>query len=108
VQVLGLDPQAEAQALKRRIGSQLQQSALPDRIKVWEALDLLTKAQQFATLTGVQLGKLLFISETSGAVPLYQDVYRGLAQGVTAAPVTPISGGQLEIRLGVQAVFDIG
>lgn len=40
MQVLGLDPRAEAQALRRRIGSQLQQSALPDRIKVWEALDL--------------------------------------------------------------------
>ncbi len=40
IQVLGLDPRAEAQALRRRIGSQLQQSALPDRIKVWEALDL--------------------------------------------------------------------
>ncbi len=40
IQVLGLDPQSEAQALRRRIGSQLQESALPDRIKVWEALDL--------------------------------------------------------------------
>jgi len=38
--VLGLDPESEAQALRRRIGSQLQESALPDRIKVWEALDL--------------------------------------------------------------------
>jgi ABC-2 type transport system ATP-binding protein len=40
IQVLGLDPRFEAQALRRRIGSQLQESALPDRIKVWEALDL--------------------------------------------------------------------
>jgi ABC-2 type transport system ATP-binding protein len=40
IQVLGLDPQSEARALQRRIGSQLQESALPDRIKVWEALDL--------------------------------------------------------------------
>ena len=40
IQVLGLDPRSEAQALRRRIGSQLQESALPDRIKVWEALDL--------------------------------------------------------------------
>jgi ABC-2 type transport system ATP-binding protein len=40
IQVLGLDPRREAQALRRRIGSQLQESALPDRIKVWEALDL--------------------------------------------------------------------
>lgn len=40
IRVLGLDPQLEARALRQRIGSQLQESALPDRIKVWEALDL--------------------------------------------------------------------
>jgi ABC-2 type transport system ATP-binding protein len=40
IRVLGLDPRTEAQTLRRRIGSQLQESALPDRIKVWEALDL--------------------------------------------------------------------
>jgi ABC-2 type transport system ATP-binding protein len=40
LRVLGLDPRREATALRRRIGSQLQESALPDRIKVWEALDL--------------------------------------------------------------------
>jgi ABC-2 type transport system ATP-binding protein len=40
IRVLGLDPLTEGQALRRRIGSQLQESALPDRIKVWEALDL--------------------------------------------------------------------
>ncbi|MCX6013880.1 MAG: ATP-binding cassette domain-containing protein, partial [Chloroflexi bacterium] len=45
VKVLGLDPHTEAQALRQKIGSQLQQSAIPDRIKVWEALDL------FATFT---------------------------------------------------------
>jgi ABC-2 type transport system ATP-binding protein len=40
VRVLGMDPAREADALRRRIGSQLQESALPDRIRVWEALDL--------------------------------------------------------------------
>jgi ABC-2 type transport system ATP-binding protein len=40
LRVLGLDPLRDARALRRRIGSQLQESALPDRIKVWEALDL--------------------------------------------------------------------
>jgi ABC-2 type transport system ATP-binding protein len=45
LQVLGLDPRLETQTLRRRIGSQLQESALPDRIRVWEALDL------FASLT---------------------------------------------------------
>jgi ABC-2 type transport system ATP-binding protein len=40
VSVIGLDPKREAVELRRRVGSQLQESALPDRIKVWEALDL--------------------------------------------------------------------
>jgi len=40
VRVLGLDPETQATALRRLIGSQLQQSALPDRLRVWEALDL--------------------------------------------------------------------
>lgn len=44
ISVLGLDPQAEGEELRRRIGSQLQESALPDRIKVWEALDLFAAA----------------------------------------------------------------
>jgi ABC-2 type transport system ATP-binding protein len=40
LRVLGLDPQTQARELRRRIGSQLQESALPDHVRVWEALDL--------------------------------------------------------------------
>ena len=40
VQVLGLDPQRDGYELRERIGVQLQEAALPYRIKVWEALDL--------------------------------------------------------------------
>jgi len=40
IRVLGLDPHYDGYALRLRIGIQLQESALPDRIKVWEALDL--------------------------------------------------------------------
>lgn len=40
IRVLGLDPRSQAPALRRRMGCQLQESALPDRMKVWEALDL--------------------------------------------------------------------
>ena len=40
LRILGLDPAKDVREVKRRIGSQLQESALPDRIKVWEALDL--------------------------------------------------------------------
>ena len=40
IRVLGLDPLHEAQAVRQLIGCQLQETALPDRIRVWEALDL--------------------------------------------------------------------
>lgn len=40
IRVLGLDPQADSRALRMCTGMQLQQSNLPDRMKVWEALDL--------------------------------------------------------------------
>jgi ABC-2 type transport system ATP-binding protein len=42
LRVLGLDPQSDGKKLRQRIGSQLQDSALPERIMVWEALDLLS------------------------------------------------------------------
>ena len=48
VRVLGLDPQRHTQQLRRRIGCQLQEAALPDRLRVWEALDL------FASLASVE------------------------------------------------------
>jgi len=40
VRVLGVDPQRDGQILRTRTGMQLQQSNLPERMKVWEALDL--------------------------------------------------------------------
>ena len=40
VRVLGVDPQRDGQTLRERTGMQLQQSNLPDRMRVWEALDL--------------------------------------------------------------------
>jgi len=40
VRVLGMDPERQGAELRQRIGLQLQQAALPERIKVWEALEL--------------------------------------------------------------------
>jgi ABC-2 type transport system ATP-binding protein len=46
IKVLGLDPQRDGYALRPRIGVQLQQSALQERLKVWEALDLFASFYQ--------------------------------------------------------------
>ena len=40
IRVLGVDPRHNSQVLRRSTGMQLQQSNLPERMKVWEALDL--------------------------------------------------------------------
>jgi ABC-2 type transport system ATP-binding protein len=46
LRVLGLDPARSERELRRRIGSQLQESALPDRLQVWEALDLFASVRR--------------------------------------------------------------
>lgn len=40
IRVLGLDPQRDGHALRECTGMQLQESNLPDRLRIWEALDL--------------------------------------------------------------------
>jgi ABC-2 type transport system ATP-binding protein len=75
LRVLGLDPVTAADAVRRRIGSQLQESALPDRIKVWEALDL------FATFTPTPVDWRVLLDEW------------GLAEKRNAA-FAGLSGGQ--------------
>jgi ABC-2 type transport system ATP-binding protein len=40
IRVLGFDPATQSAEIHQRLGAQLQESRLPDRIKVWEALDL--------------------------------------------------------------------
>lgn len=46
IRVLGMDPIAQGVALRERIGIQLQEADLPDRLKVWEALDLFSSFYQ--------------------------------------------------------------
>jgi ABC-2 type transport system ATP-binding protein len=40
IRVLGLDPHRDGVELRQRVGAQLQESQLPDKLKVWEALEL--------------------------------------------------------------------
>jgi len=48
LRVLGLDPQREGRALQPFMGVQLQESALQDRIRVWEAVDLFARFYEHA------------------------------------------------------------
>jgi len=80
VRVLGLDPQVDARRLRGLVGSQLQESALPDRLRVAEAIELFRgprampvdgllgafgladhRRQPFAALSGGQRQRLFLV-----------------------------------------------
>ena len=70
--------------------------------------DALAKAEQFASLTGVSVGQLVYISELGGGAPVARPVVeQAFMVAAAAAPTTSISGGELELRLSVQVVFNI-
>ena len=71
--------------------------------------DALAKAQQLASLTGVSLGRLAFISESGGGLPVARAAFEEQIFAARAAPAfaTAISGGELELHMNVQAVFGI-
>ncbi|MBI2935697.1 MAG: SIMPL domain-containing protein [Chloroflexi bacterium] len=66
--------------------------------------DALAKAQQFAALTGVTLGRLVYLTESTVASVPREFGVRSLA---AAEATTPISGGELEITVTVQVAFAI-
>ena len=65
-------------------------------------------ANHFATLTGVTLGKLVYVTEVSDS-PVVQGIAesRAFALPAAAAPPTGISGGSLDLTLTVRAGFAI-
>src|SRR5208282_4684774 len=53
ISVLGLDPRRDRAELTQRIGVQLQDSQLPDRLKVAEALEVVAEAADGAEAVGL-------------------------------------------------------
>ena len=84
----------------------------PDPLKV-QARELavqeaMEKAKELADLAGVTLGPLVFISESS-STPIYSTVEaRGdVAMAASSFAPTPISAGEAQVQVSVQAVFAI-
>ncbi len=69
--------------------------------------DAKAKAEQLAKLGGVKLGKPAYINESGAYMPVVRDFYGEAATAAPAAPTTPISAGEMEIRLSVQVVYSI-
>jgi uncharacterized protein YggE len=70
--------------------------------------DLLTKANTMAGLAGVELGKLVFLTESGGAVPQsFSRIESAAAFGFGGGQDTSILAGELDVRVSVQGVFAI-
>ncbi len=80
---------------------------LEERARAAAAADLLAKANQMATLTGVQLGRPTAIIEGSGATPVAGPRFEK-AMAMSAMDVTtPVLAGEMEVVITLQAVFAI-
>ena len=81
---------------------------LEDEARTLAIQDAVAKAQQFADETGVTLGKLQFITEISA--PRFAEAVRVdaalFAEGI-AVPPTPISIGETQVTVTVQASYAI-
>jgi ABC-2 type transport system ATP-binding protein len=73
IRVLGLDPRTDGYQLREQIGIQFQSAALPDRIKVWEALDLFSSfykravdSEQLLTKMGLEEKRNAYMAKLSG------------------------------------------
>ena len=84
-------------------------SPMMDELRALAVGDVMDKAEDYARLSGVGLGRLIFISESSVGRPIVQDfaVPRMVFAESAMAASTPIIGGELELTLNVQAVFAI-
>ena len=65
------------------------------------------KARHYAELIGVSLGDVMYLTETGGAAPPTPVARAELAFAADAGAATSISGGELTLRLFVQAAFAI-
>ena len=72
------------------------------------AADLIAKANQIAELTGVALGKPVFIAEVGRSAPkTLAMASRAFDSGLAAAVETPILTGELDVVITLQARYAI-
>ena len=69
--------------------------------------DVMAKANQVATITGVQLGKLIHVSETGGSPRIEPLAMARSAFAIAEAAPTPIMAGELDVIVTVQALYAI-
>jgi uncharacterized protein YggE len=80
---------------------------LRDQARAAAISDMMDKANQVATLTGVELGRLINISETGGQPRVSFDNLERVSFSAAKAAPTPIMAGELEVTVTVQALYAI-
>tara|TARA_B100000315_G_scaffold157263_1_gene145869 strand:- start:103 stop:567 length:465 start_codon:yes stop_codon:yes gene_type:complete len=69
--------------------------------------DLMAKAGVVASLAGVELGDLVYITETGGPIAVTSMVAMERAAFADGAAATPIQAGELQVVVNVQGAFNI-
>jgi uncharacterized protein YggE len=69
--------------------------------------DAADKAKQMSQVSGIKLGKITYMNESTPYIPVVQNSYMKLAAADMAPAPTPISGGELEFQVNVQLVYEI-
>jgi uncharacterized protein YggE len=81
--------------------------ALEEQARTQAVADMLARAKQLATLTGVELGKPTSIIESSGSPPVVPFVERAMLAAPAADVTTPVLAGEMEVVVTLQGVFAI-
>ncbi len=79
---------------------------LQDQARADAVADLIEKAMRVAGLAGVELGRLVFITETGSPIVARADVQKRVSFASSAAP-TPILAGEVDVVVTVQGGFEI-
>ena len=66
------------------------------------------KAQLYATATGMRLSRLVNLTEGSDSAPGPQPMFKAMAaRSMLAEAVTPVEGGQIEVRVTLSATYEL-
>jgi hypothetical protein len=80
---------------------------LQDEAREEAIADLLRKADAMATLAGVELGKLVYLTESGGVFPQSFARMESAAFGFAGDQSTSLQAGELDVNVSVQGVFAI-
>ena len=79
---------------------------LEDQARESAVKDMMAKAEQVASVAGVELGMLVYVTETGRPAPVSFDTSRVMMAMAESAP-TPILSGEMKVSVTVQGTFQI-